>query len=106
MIDAAPVLGAEKASDLLAAARTSNRRYKKIEVFEEAMQKAERAGGDVVKKYRTATRNILNSKSQRAKFDTPEIAVNGGNLLKEEYQKRCLALQAILRLAEQDMVRF
>ena len=51
VIDAAPVLGAEKASDLLAAARTSNRRYKKIEVFEEAMQKAERAGGDVVKKY-------------------------------------------------------
>jgi len=75
VIDAAPVLGAEKASDLLAAARTSNRRYKKIEVFEEAMQKAERAGGDVVKKYRTATRNILNSKSQRAKFDTPEIEV-------------------------------
>ena len=75
VIDAAPVLGAEKASDLLAAARTSNRRYKKIEVFEEAMQRAERAGGDVVKKYRTATRNILNSKSQRAKFDTPEIEV-------------------------------
>jgi len=75
VIDTAPVLGAEKASDLLSAARTSNRRYKKTEAFEEAMQKAERAGGDVVKKYRTATRNILNSKSQRAKFDAPEIEV-------------------------------
>lgn len=78
VIDAAPAVGGKDASDLLSLARASNRKYKKMEAFEEVMAKAERAAdvsGNVVQKYRSATKRILDNPSLRVKFDAPEIEV-------------------------------
>jgi len=71
--------GNQKASDALKLARADNRRFKKIELFEELMDKAQRgaaatgSGGNVVNKYRQAVASILNSTRNKAKFDAEEI---------------------------------
>ena len=79
IIQNAPVTEAGKAGDLLKTARSDFRRYKKIEVFDELMDKAERgaaktgSGGNVVNKYLQAVDSILNSPSKRRQFDANEI---------------------------------
>lgn len=79
VIDMAPMTGNQKASDALKLARADNRRFKKIELFEELMDKAQRgaaatgSGGNVVNKYRQAVASILNSTRNKAKFDSEEI---------------------------------
>jgi hypothetical protein len=79
VIDSAPATAAGDAGDLLKVARLENRKYRKIEAFDEMMQKAELgaastgSGGNLVNKYRQAVASILNSKSKRAKFDKDEL---------------------------------
>ena len=78
VIDAAPASGGQKASELLSLARASNRKYKKMETFEDVMEQAERAAdvsGNIVQKYKLATKRILNNKSLKNKFDPIEIEV-------------------------------
>lgn len=79
VIQNAPIREGGKAGDLINTARADFRRYKKVEVFEEAMQKAERgaaktgSGGNIVNKYLQAVDGILNSPAKRRQFDKDEI---------------------------------
>jgi len=79
VIQNAPIGQGGKAGDLLNTARADFRRYKKVEVFEELMDRAERgaaktgSGGNVVNKYLQAVDTILNSPSKRRQFDKDEI---------------------------------
>jgi len=79
VIQNAPITEAGKAGDLLKTARSDFRKYKKIELFDELMGKAERgaavsgSGGNVVNKYLQAANSILGSKAKRAQFDKQEI---------------------------------
>lgn len=81
VIDAAPTTADGNASDLLKAARASNRKYKKIELFEELIDKAELgaagtgSGGNVTNKYRQAVTKILTNRNNIAKFDSDELQV-------------------------------
>lgn len=81
VIQNAPIREGGKAGDLINTARADFRRYKKVEVFEEAMQKAERgaaktgSGGNIVNKYLQAVDGILNSPAKRRQFDKDEIAM-------------------------------
>lgn len=84
IIENAPITEAGKASDLLGTARADFRRYKKVEVFEELMDRAERgaaktgSGGNVVNKYLQAVDTILNSPAKRRQFDKNEIEMMEG----------------------------
>lgn len=79
VIQNAPISQGGKAGDLLNTARADFRRYKKVEVFEELMDRAERgaaktgSGGNVVNKYLQAVDTILNSPAKRRQFDKDEI---------------------------------
>lgn len=79
VIQNAPIAQGGKAGDLLNTARADFRRYKKVEVFEELMDRAERgaaktgSGGNVVNKYLQAVDTILNSPAKRRQFDKGEI---------------------------------
>lgn len=79
VIQNAPVTTSGKAGDLLTTARQDFRRYKKIELFDELMSKAERtaaatgSGGNVVNKYRQAANQILNNRYKRNQFDKDEL---------------------------------
>lgn len=79
VIQNAPVTASGNAGDLLKTARQDFRRYKKIELFDELMSKAERnaaatgSGGNVVNKYRQAANQILNNRYKRNQFDKDEL---------------------------------
>ena len=79
VIQNAPVTASGKAGDLLKTARQDFRRYKKIELFDDLMGKAERtaaatgSGGNVVNKYRQAANQILNNRYKRNQFDKDEL---------------------------------
>jgi hypothetical protein len=66
--------------ELMKSARLANRKFKKAELLENALTKAEDqvastgSGGNVVNKYKQAISNIINSKSARS-FDADEIEV-------------------------------
>jgi hypothetical protein len=75
---AASVLGGD-AGDLLKNANAESRKYYKIKMFDEAMDKAKRnvastgSGGNVVNTYKQAIKNILNNPKNRMQFDQDEI---------------------------------
>jgi hypothetical protein len=81
IIDRAPVTADGDASALLKVARAENRKYRKIEAFDEEMLKAELgaassgSGGNIVNSYRRAVKSILTSKNKRAKFDPDELEI-------------------------------
>lgn len=71
----------EPANKLMEAARTANKKYKKSELFDEAMTKAQDqtgssgSGGNLVNNYRAAIKQIINSKRDSRFFDEKEIEV-------------------------------
>jgi hypothetical protein len=75
---AASVIGGD-AGDLLKNANAESRKYYKIKMFDEAMDKAKRnvastgSGGNVVNTYKQAIKNILNNPKNRMQFDQDEI---------------------------------
>jgi hypothetical protein len=77
---AASVLGGD-AGDLLKNANAESRKYYKIKMFDEAMDKAKRnvastgSGGNVVNTYKQAIKNILNNPKNRIQFDQDEITM-------------------------------
>lgn len=76
VIQNAPMTEAGKAGDLLKTARQDFRKFKKIELFDELMDKAERGAavsGTVTDKYKRAANTILNSRAKRAQFDPDEL---------------------------------
>ena len=76
VIQNAPMTEAGRAGDLLKTARQDFRKYKKIELFDELMDKAERGAavsGTVTDKYKRAANTILNSRAKRAQFDQDEL---------------------------------
>ena len=73
--------GNEKALKILEQARANNRSYKKVELFDELMQKAELqtaatgSGGNIVNKYRQALNKILSNPNNRAMYDQKELEI-------------------------------
>lgn len=67
------------AGNLLKNANAESRKYYKIKMFDEAMDKAKRnvastgSGGNVVNTYKQAIKNILNNPKNRMQFDPDEI---------------------------------
>lgn len=81
-MDQAPAgLSGQKAQDAFKLARAENRRFRKIEMFEDMMKKADLDAGQVgasaslVDKQRNAMRSIIKSPSRRAQFEPSEIQV-------------------------------
>jgi hypothetical protein len=66
-------------SDLMAAARVANQRYKKAELLERAFQRAEDqtastgSGGNILNKYRQAVTSIINDQKRAKWFTSAEI---------------------------------
>jgi len=62
-------------------ARNANRQYRKMELFDDLIKKAELetaatgSGGNIVNKYRQALKNILVNKNKSAQFDSEELSV-------------------------------
>ena len=79
IIGTTPNIGSQSAFSLLEKARSETRRVKKIEMFEELIDMAERgaaktgSGGNVVNKYRQAVDKILSQPSRRRQFDKDEL---------------------------------
>ncbi len=71
--------GGDKAQALLNQARANNRTYKKVQIFDELMEKAELqtaatgSGGNIVNKYRQALVKIVTDKNKSRAFDEQEI---------------------------------
>lgn len=71
--------GGDDAQALLNQARASNRTYKKVELFDEVMEKAELqtaatgSGGNIVNKYRQALTKIVTDKNKSRAFDEQEL---------------------------------
>lgn len=69
------------ANRLMTTARQANKRYKKLEMLEDAFRKAELdtavsgSGGNLVNNYRRAVKNILSSKNKTKFFDDTELKV-------------------------------
>jgi hypothetical protein len=69
------------ANRLMDTARQANKRYKKLEMLEDAFRKAELdtatsgSGGNLVNNYRRAVKNILASKKKSQFFDDAEVRV-------------------------------
>jgi len=81
-IDAAPAgISGTEAGALFNQARSANRQYKKMEMFEDLMRKAEfetassGSGGNIVNKYRQAIKSILTQPKKKAQFDPQELEV-------------------------------
>jgi len=81
-MDQAPTgISGQKAQDAFKLARDENRRFRKIEMFEDMMKKADLdasqvgASGSLVDKQRNAMRSIIKSPSRRAQFEPSEIQV-------------------------------
>lgn len=81
-IDTAPAgISGTEAGALFNQARSANRQYKKMEMFEDLMRKAELetassgSGGNIVNKYRQALKSILTQPKKKAQFDPQELAV-------------------------------
>lgn len=82
VIDNAPAgISGTEAGALFNQARASNRQYRKMELFEDLMRKAELetassgSGGNIVNKYRQALKSIITQPKKRAQFDPQELAV-------------------------------
>lgn len=73
--------GNEKALKILEQARANNRSYKKVELFDELMQRAELqtaatgSGGNIVNKYRQALNKIVSNSNNRAMYDQKELEI-------------------------------
>lgn len=73
--------GNEKALKILEQARANNRSYKKVELFDELMQRAELqtaatgSGGNIVNKYRQALNKIVSNPNNRAMYDQKELEI-------------------------------
>jgi hypothetical protein len=69
------------ANRLMTTARQANKRYKKLEMLEDAFRKAELdtavsgSGGNLVNNYRRAVKNILSNKNKTKFFDDTELKV-------------------------------
>ena len=81
-MDQAPAgISGQKAQEAFKLARAENRRFRKIEMFEDMMKKADLdasqvgASGSLVDKQRNAMRSIIKSPSRRAQFEPSEIQV-------------------------------
>jgi hypothetical protein len=81
-MDQAPAgISGQKAQEAFKLARAENRRFRKIEMFEDMMKKADLDAGQVgtsaslVDKQRNAMRSIIKSPSRRAQFEPSEIQV-------------------------------
>ena len=73
------ILMKEPANKLMQTARQANKRYKKLELLEDAFKNAElstaatNSGGNIVNKYRQAVASILKSKKKTQFFDDYEV---------------------------------
>lgn len=73
--------GNEKALKILEQARANNRSYKKVELFDELIKRAELqtgatgSGGNIVNKYRQALNKIVSNPTNRAKYDQKELEI-------------------------------
>jgi len=73
--------GNKKALKILEQARANNRSYKKVELFDELMQRAELqtaatgSGGNIVNKYRQALNKIVSNPNNRAMYDQKELEI-------------------------------
>lgn len=73
------ILAKEPANKLMKTAREANKRYKKVELFEDAFKNAELStaatgsGGNIVNKYRQAVASILKNKKKTQFFDDYEV---------------------------------
>lgn len=81
-IDTAPAgISGTEAGALFNQARAANRQYRKMEMFEDLMRKAELqtastgSGGNIVNKYRQALSSILTQPRKSAQFDPQELKV-------------------------------
>jgi len=81
-IDTAPAgISGTEAGALFNQARSANRQYKKMEMFDDLMRKAELqtassgSGGNIVNKYRQALTSILTQPKKRAQFDPQELEI-------------------------------
>lgn len=81
-IDTAPAgISGTEAGALFNQARASNRQYKKMEMFDDLMRKAELdtaasgSGGNIVNKYRQALKSILTQPKKKAQFDPQELEI-------------------------------